>query len=135
LAKTTILDTAQITLYFHTGPRIVHHQIHKYTFGADLRAVLDRGAELLEQHQACKWLSDDRNNGPLPAEDMEWNKAVWIPRVIQAGWKYWALVLPEKAVAQMNMKRFQAEFAAAGVSVQTFQDPEQALKWLEGQAG
>jgi len=131
MARQTVMDNANITLWFHTDTKIVHHQIHKYTCGEGLREILNKGAEVMEQHKGCKWLSDDRNSGPLPPEDLEWNKVVWIPKVMKAGWKYWALVIPEKAVAQMNMKRFQNEFAQAGVTVQTFTDPEVAMRWLE----
>ena len=130
MAKQTVLENPNITFWFHTDTKIVHHQIHKYTSGTILQEALNKGADSLEQYKASKWLSDDRNNGALPPEDLEWNKVVWIPRVVKAGWKYWALVIPEKAVAQMNMKRFQTEFAQAGVTVQTFSDPEVAMEWL-----
>nr|WP_320133210.1 STAS/SEC14 domain-containing protein [uncultured Holophaga sp.] len=133
MATITVVDSPSITLWYHSDTRIIHHQIHKYTFGEVLRDALNKGVALMSQHHAVKWLSDDRNNGPLPPEDMEWNRTVWVPQVVKAGWKYWALVVPEKAVAQMNMKRFQAEFAAAGVTVQTFTDPDAAMKWLEAQ--
>lgn len=133
MAKVTIVDNPNISLWFHSDSKIIHHQLHKYTFGEPLRDALVKGAEHMGKNGGCKWLSDDRAGGPLPPEDLEWNKTVWIPQVMKAGWKFWALVLPEKAVAQMNMKRFQAEFASAGVTVQTFSDPESAMKWLESQ--
>ena len=131
MAKVTALDNAHISLWYHPDSKVVHHQIHQYTAGTLLREANEKGIQLLQEHGACKWLSDDRNNGPLPPEDLEWAQTNWTPRAIKAGWKYWALVIPEKAVAQMNMKRFQAEFAQAGVTVRTFTDPESAMKWLE----
>lgn len=130
MSRITALENAHISLWFYPDIKIVHHQIHRYTSGALLREANEKGVELLQQHGACKWLSDDRNNGPLPPEDLAWAHDNWTPRAIKAGWKYWALVIPEKAVAKMNMKRFQAEFAQAGVTVQTFNDPESAMAWL-----
>jgi len=131
MSKTTALSNAFITVWYHSDQKIVHHQIHKYICGSPLREANNVGTELLRQHGACKWLSDDRNAGPLPPEDLQWAHDVFTPSAVKAGWKYWALVLPEKAVAQMNMKRFQAEFAQAGVTVQTFSDPEAGMTWLE----
>ncbi|MBP1627010.1 MAG: hypothetical protein H6Q00_1485 [Holophagaceae bacterium] len=130
MAKTTILENDNISLWFHSDSRIVHHQMHKFTSGNALREALLKGAELMEKHQATKWLSDDRLAGPVPQEDKDWNAVNWVPRVIKAGWKYWAVVLPEKTVAQMNLRRFQDEFAQKGVTVRTFTDPEAALAWL-----
>ncbi|WP_005036279.1 hypothetical protein [Holophaga foetida] len=130
MTRITALENANISLWYYPDTKVVHHQIHKYTSGAPLREANEKGIELLQKHGACKWLSDDRNNGPLPPEDLAWAHDSWTPRAIKAGWKFWALVVPEKAVAQMNMKRFQAEFAQAGVTVQAFTDPEAAMAWL-----
>ncbi|WP_005034345.1 hypothetical protein [Holophaga foetida] len=130
MAAMTIIDNPNITLWFHPETKIVHHQIHKYTSGSLLRDALTKGAELLEKHQACKWLSDDRLSGPVAPEDKDWNAVNWVPRVIKAGWKYWAIVTPDKVVAQMNLRRLQEEFARSGVTVKTFTDPEAAMHWL-----
>jgi len=130
MAQITVIDNPNITLWYHPDTKIVHHQIHKFTSGQLLRDSLIAGAELFEKHQACKWLSDDRLSGPVAQEDKDWNAVNWVPRVRKAGWKYWALVVPEKTVAQMNLRRFQEEFSKSGVTVQTFTDPEAAMKWL-----
>ncbi|NLD92270.1 MAG: hypothetical protein GX639_06325 [Fibrobacter sp.] len=45
--------------------------------------------------------------------------------------KYWAVVLPEKVVGQMNMKRFSDDYSKAGITAKLFSDPDEALKWVE----
>jgi hypothetical protein len=131
--KEVVLDNEHITIWYHRDKKIVHHQFHKFTYGKDLQEGLSQGAAILEKNGARKWLSDDRKNTVIGKEDMEWTATVWRPRVIKAGWKYWALVLPEKTIGQMVMKRIIKEYADTGVTVKLFTDPDEAMKWLEAQ--
>ncbi len=92
--------------------------------------TLSKGAEFFEKEKCSKWLSDDRGNSALPAEDAEWATKVWSPRVVEAGWKYWALIMPDKAIGKMNMKRLVAAYDDSGVKVEIFDDESSALEWL-----
>jgi hypothetical protein len=127
---TTVVDNEFISVRFHPREKIVHHELHQFVFGERFREGLLAGVELLEQHGATKWLSDDRKNSALPSADVEWGKREWFPRALAAGWKYWALVQPEAAVGQMNMRRISHAYALAGVTVRVFDDASEALEWL-----
>ena len=133
MEKQVILDNEFITLWFHPDSKIIHHEFHKFTQGQTLRDCLSTGAEQMELKKANKWLSDDRKNTVVGEDDMKWTSTVWRPRVIKAGWKYWALVLPEKTIGKMNMQRIIKDYAETGVTVQAFNNPDEALKWLESQ--
>ena len=128
-----ILDNEFMTLWYHPDKKIIHHEFHKFTQGETLRDCLSAGAEQMEFKGAQKWLSDDRKNTVVGEDDMKWTSTVWRPRVIKAGWKYWALVLPEKTIGKMNMNRIIKDYGETGVTVQAFSDPDEALKWLEAQ--
>ena len=78
-----------------TDNKIVHHTIHAPVGGQTLRDALESGTAALAKYGACKWLSDDRKNGPLPEEEREWGFVDWNRRTMDAGWKYWALVVPQ----------------------------------------
>jgi len=129
----TILETASVRLLYHPGPKIVHHEFRRFVHGAELRNVLEAGAELLERRRAKSWLSDDRGNGPLKPADAEWAQTQWFPRVREAGWRYWAVVMPEGALGQMNMRRWIETYAALGIVAHPFDEPEAAFSWLLGQ--
>ena len=131
--REVVFDNEYMTMWYYRDKKIVHHEIHKFTQGKALRDGLSEGAAILEKNGAQKWLSDDRQNTVIGKEDTEWTATVWRPRVIKAGWKYWALVLPEKVVGQMVMKRIIKEYADTGVTVEIFSDPDKAMKWLEAQ--
>jgi hypothetical protein len=131
----TILQNEYATLAYYVNYRIVHHTLHKPISGAPFREVLMRGVELLERNGACKWLSDDRKNGALHPDDGKWSMEVWCPRIVAAGWKYWAIVMPDAVLGRANMRRFIREYADRGVEVKIFESPEEALEWLKDPSG
>jgi hypothetical protein len=57
----------------------------------------------------------------------------WFPRVLQAGWKFWALVVPEDIMARMNLKQFVDSYFEQGLHIMVFTDPKEAMEWLESQ--
>ena len=129
----TILDTPQITVWYYPESKIVHHQMHQYTHGKDFRDALTAGVEAMKKHGAKKWLSDDRKNPVLTPEDQQWGQEVWAPQVIKAGWKYWAIVLPERVLAKFRMEERAERYSKMGVTVKTFTDPDEAMRWLKSQ--
>ncbi len=131
MSKKTILDTDYVTLWYYPETRIVHHKFHKYIYGEELRQVLEKGLAIFQQYGAEKWLSDDRENSALTTEDAAWAQEDWFPRVFESGWKYWALVMPDKVVGKVNMQRYIDNFAQQGLTIDVFDDPDEALQWLE----
>ncbi|MDP1827099.1 MAG: hypothetical protein Q8L48_27745 [Archangium sp.] len=131
MTSLTLLKNEFVTLQFHQDSGIVHHEFHKYIFGENFRSVLTTGVEAMEKYKATKWLSDDRKNNALAQDDSEWAMTVWSARALAAGWKYWAVVLPEKIIGQMNMQRFIDMYKARGLAVRVFSDPALARTWLE----
>jgi hypothetical protein len=133
MEKEIVVDNEFITLWYYPETKIIHHQFHKFAHGQTFRDALAAGAESLKKNMAQKWLSDDRKNTVVNEEDLQWTSTVWRPMVTNAGWKYWAIVLPEKAVGKMNMNRIIEDYANTGVTVQVFRDPDDGLKWLKDQ--
>ena len=130
----TIIDDEKRSLFYHPESKIVHHKIKDRLVGNEFKDLLSRGADCVEQHHATKWLSDDRDNTIVAPEDGEWGEKEWAPRVIKAGFKYWAIVVPANAVGSLQMRRFADEYRARGVTVQAFSNLEDALTWLESVA-
>jgi hypothetical protein len=128
-----ILDDEFVSLRYHVRSRIVHHELRKFVHGEQFRNVLEKGLELFIKYRACKWLSDDRGNGPLKPTDAEWALKDWAPRVLTEGWKYWAVVMPEKVLGQMNMQRWIKTYGEQGIVARAFTDPDEALAWLKDQ--
>lgn len=126
----TIIENEYATLVYHPDTKIVHHTFHKPIGGDAFRNVLDTGAKTLKENKASKWLSDDRANSVTSSEDANWSKDDWFPRAVRAGWKYWALVVPQDLMARMNMKQFVDSYLDQGLRIMVFSKPEKAMEWL-----
>lgn len=133
MPPTVLIDNPFVTLWYHADKKIVHHQIHQFIYGAPFREFLLAGAEALKKHGATKWLSDDRANTVLSHEDGEWGRDHWLVPTAKAGWKHWAVVRPRKVLGQMSMERGAKEMLNIGINVRFFDDPDEAMRWLEAQ--
>lgn len=129
----TILQNTNFTLWYHPEKKIVHHQLHKFIAGTMFRELLMSGTDLIKKNGATKWLSDDRSNSALRQDDLEWSEVEWAPITAKAGWKFWAIVQPDKILGQMAMQRLTEKYAKLGVTAKVFGDPASAMSWLEKQ--
>lgn len=129
----TVLDNEFATVWYHPKEKITHHQFKQFIYGEPLREVLLLHLDILERNGAFKILSDDRGNGPMTPEDMEWAATNCMPRVRKLGLKYWAVVMPALVLGQMNMRRWIKTYANLGVTAKAFTDPDEALTWLVAQ--
>lgn len=127
----TVIDNQYATLMYHPDARIVHHELHRFVYSDMFRHVLNQGLMLMKQHGADKWLSDDRFNSALTPEDGAWAVTHWGPRVIDLGWKAWAIVLPDSYIGKQNMQEYIDLYTRRGVMVEVFEDPDEALVWLK----
>ena len=125
-----VVDNAFVKMVFYPDTKIIHHAFHQTTGGETLHAALDKGVEVLRQRGGCKWLSDDRNIGMVSQEDSDWSMFDWGPRAVAAGWKYWALVVPEEFAAKVSMSGIVEAYYDMGVRVMVFTDVDEAMEWL-----
>ncbi len=131
MSNVTLYDSEYITIQYLADKKVIYHVVHKPIGGQDLRDALNAGTAALVKYGACKWLSDDRKNGPLPPEDVEWGDKDWNPRTIKAGWKYWALVVPREVIAAGAMAPVIHHLYELGLCMMVFSNPEEAMEWLD----
>jgi hypothetical protein len=132
MSQVAIVDNEYITVEYVPDKRMIYHTIHKPAGGQLFRDALNAGTEALRENGACKWLSDDRKNGPLSREDAEWGFNDWNRRTIEAGWKYWALVVPPAVVAAGSLIPTMQALFELGLRMMVFTELEAASEWLDG---
>lgn len=130
MERIKVVDLPEMTLWYHADKRVVHHQMHRRPPITVLESVLEKGLEVLKERGAQKWLSDDRKGGALPRSHQEWAATNWGPRMAEIGWRYWALLPPQRAIGQLSMQRLQKTYSSLGVTVEVFSDYYEALGWL-----
>lgn len=129
----TVLENEYVTILYYPETGIIHHQWKKFCSGKIFQDMMLVASDYLGTHKGTKWLSDDRNYTALTEEDSAWGRKVWFPRTIYAGWRHWAMVLPEIRFGTMSMNHILAEYKAAGINAKVFASVPEALDWLESQ--
>lgn len=133
MAKQVVYESPSVIVWYHPESNIVHSHVHKFVTGKEFQHFLLAGYNALVKHKSKKWLSDDRSNSVLRKEDVDWGNQNWFPKCVAAGWKYWAIVQPEKVLASAPMERLVEDFKKFGVTSKFFSDTIAALAWLESQ--
>ena len=131
MADIMILDNEYISMSYLPDKKILYHTVHQPIGGKILRDALLLGIESLQKYGAHKWLSDDRKNGPMSAEDQAWGAVNVNQRAIEIGWKYWALVVPEQLVAAGSMAPIIEANFELGMRMMVFSDVKEAIHWLD----
>jgi hypothetical protein len=131
MSEVIIVDTEYMTLKYLKDKRIVCHTIHKPVSGQALREILYAGTETLIKYGASKWLSDDRRNGALFIDDCDWGFNDWCRRTVECGWKFWALVVPQRTSDAGSMIPLVDDLSLLGLRMMVFSAPDPALAWLE----
>ena len=129
--RLTVIDNEFYTACCYPTKGLIHHQWHKYCVGENLRNALTKAVEAFMMHHCTKWLSDDRKfGGVLHPDDWKWGETHFTDRAIEAGWKYSATVLPEKAIAKLSTSALIQYFAARGVETRFFTRLLDAQQWI-----
>jgi hypothetical protein len=131
MQREVLLDNDVASVWYYADENIIHHKFHKFTYGETFQKVLMTGLKYFEEKGCKKWLSDDRNNSALRKSDIEWGDKNWKPRMMNAGWKLWALMMPDKVVGQMTLRPLIEEYSKFGVIVKIFDDEDKAFEWLK----
>lgn len=130
--EVVITDNEYITIKHIPEKGLIYHTVHQNISGETLREALLKGTAAMAAHEAtCKWLSDDRKNGPLPPDDVKWGEEIWNAKTMAAGWKYWALVVPTEIVSAGAMAPVINNMFELGLRMMVFDNVEAALKWLD----
>ena len=125
-----IVDTEFITVRYLPDKKIIYHTVHKPIESKLFMQALDAGGEVLRANGACKWLSDDRKNGPLPAAMITGSKN-WGVGLIAAGCKYWANIVPEETAAARTLVPVVDALFDLGLRLMVSTNLEEAFQWLE----
>ena len=120
-----------VRLYGESG--IVTHQMHGFVEGENFRKMLLAGLKAFQENGCDKWLSDDSKNPMVNQEDLAWGRENWEPKVIEGGWKFWAIVVPEKIFGKMAMRGVIQRYKEMGVTAEIFKTYDDALAWLQEQ--
>lgn len=125
-----ILENNFGTLTYHPSIGLMHHEFHRFVYGYHFREIMSQGLRIFKDQNCNKWLSDDRKTSVLPSDDMEWINDHWNDQMIRSGWKYWALIMPNREIGKVHHQDLVDTYTEMGVTVQIFDTPSEAFVWL-----
>jgi len=97
----------------------------------EFKTLLGAGMRALVDHGGSNWLADCRRQRTLKPADQDWGDKVWLPRVVAAGLKRFAVVLPTSQLATMNLQDREDTMRRMGLNVGYFATVEAARNWLQ----
>ncbi len=127
----TYFDESYLAIRWDEASRCVVMKWKKFTHSHEFRTGLEKGLELAKQKAASRWLADVRNIGALPQDDQDWSNRDWFPRVLAAGIKRNALIVPTSTLHQIAMEAIRSKVEGVDLETAYFDDIEKAKQWLD----
>ena len=97
---------------------------------AEFAAANDALILALKQHGGSRALGDCRDMRVIKQSDQEWVSRDWIPRILAAGLRRMALVIPKSGLAMMNVQEIMSRVPGTKLDVAYFGTIEEARDWL-----
>jgi hypothetical protein len=105
-----------------------------YATSAQFRDASELVLREIQQRRGSKLLSDAKEFVLIGATDQNWLSTNWIPRVLQAGVRKIALVMPRfyfnRVAVDAVTQRLAQDVANELVSIEYFESRESARSWL-----
>ena len=97
---------------------------------AEFRGLLDAEVKALSEHGGSKLLADCRRQRVLNPADQDRANEEWVPRILEAGLKRFAVVLPESDMAATHLRDRLAKVPKTAMQIDYFTTVEEAREWL-----
>ena len=95
----------------------------------EFKALLDAEVKALREHQCSCLLADCRRQRILNLADQERANREWLPQVLEAGLKRFAIVLPESDIAAGHLRERLSD--VRGMEIGYFATVEESRAWLK----
>jgi len=96
----------------------------------EFAAALEAGLTALTEHRGSRWLADCRDMKTIQQSDQEWVDKSWFPRIIAAGLRRMALVIPKSGLAMTNLEDIVGRVPAGKVDAEFFATMAEAESWI-----
>jgi hypothetical protein len=112
----------------------VHHYVHTewkgFATSSEFRAALMRALDPIREKRSVGYLSDTRKVKVIVHTDQAWANEVWIPLLVKAGVKRFALVTAASGLGKMNVEDVIHLVDNRGLLMRGFDSLVDARQWL-----
>jgi hypothetical protein len=117
-------------MWWNATSRAVHIEWQGWADPAEFAAALEAGLVALIEHRSSRWLADCREMKAIQQSDQEWIDKNWFPRIIAAGLRRMAVVIPKSGLARSNLEDIMEKVAADRIDGQFFATVAEAEAWI-----
>lgn len=97
----------------------------------DYKEHVSQQTEVMSQHQVQLFLADCSSFAFVVNPDLqEWGDETQVPKMIKAGVRKIAVLLPETIFAQISVEQLSEESNVAKIEQKIFGNKDEALEWL-----
>jgi hypothetical protein len=96
----------------------------------EFRAACEQALLAVKDNHASRWLMDGRELRVIVEADQRWLAEDWGPRLVRAGVRHSALVLPRSGLASLTVENVGEAHHLDAEQRQAFATLEEAKKWL-----
>ncbi len=134
-----ILDSKFAKVSYHEDGNYILFEYRKFGTSVVFREAWDKAAEVAEEYQVNKWVSDSRAMAVISPEDQKWFSEEWSPRVRHLVPKdtFTAIVLDKGAFTEMSAKSISQNISGQNtvheiaVTFEFFKDIDAAQDWVK----
>ena len=101
-----------------------------YAEGAELRAGYDAILALCRSKRNRRYIGDARDLAPISQADQRWINEEFMPRLLAAGVRYMAIVIPKASVARLSVRQVLSKVNEINLVTAYFDEIEAARDWL-----
>jgi signal transduction histidine kinase len=125
------LENASGTLFFHAPLKACGITWKPEITSENYRQLFVQALEILKLYHATVWISDLRNQGPVPAEDLNWMLSDMLPQAVQLGLTHIAVLYDPLRKSQEYINFLKQTIEKTGVTISFFTRHSDAEAWLE----
>jgi hypothetical protein len=131
-----LYDTPQAVVDWDESLKAVTLRWKGFAYGEALQIILLKILEVIEEKKCSLFFTDARAMRILNQDDQDWIAKVWLPKVMQAGLKWEAVVMPgsqfaRSSVDQTVSKARNAKPQDIPFNIEYFETIEEAKDWLK----
>lgn len=110
--------------------RAVYIEWQGWADPAEFAAALEAGLGALVEHRGSRWLADCRDMKAIQQSDQEWLDRSWFPRMITAGLRRMAVVIPKSGLAMTNLEDIIRRVPGNKLDIAWFATVTEAETWI-----
>ncbi|MFC7139186.1 hypothetical protein ACFQMA_04955 [Halosimplex aquaticum] len=130
MSAETIEDTKNYTIEWDDDIGAVVFTWDEYVSGQTFRDACEALLDAIKRKNASKSLTDTRGVNAHDAEDQEWLQNDWMPRALDVGLEYSAVVHPDSVISEMDVENMMDGVEPSGAKPLLTSDMNEAREWI-----